>query len=487
MTALGARVRAPDALIVTGAAAAIALCAFATAVGASGRVLVVLAAIALVPWALVVVPHLRRLLLIGVVLDVVLQWDVNFGYRAEAGELGAEAGLNLSLTTVALAGLYANWAVERCRPLSGAPPFVLRSASPLIGYVAVSATSILVAGDPALGGYYLALLLQTLLLFVYIASTVRSRSDVVLLFTALMAALVLEGSLIVLQHVTGQTFSLLGLNADASPSDLAGFGASREAGTLGSPNTAASVIALLLPAALGLLLAPVDRSVRRLALAALAVGVPALVLTGSRGGWLTFFLSCSIVAAVTLRRRVVAPRAAVRLAFGIAVLLLPLAGFVAQRLNEADPASARSRLPLARLAVDMIEDNPVLGVGLNNTVLRIPDYAGPDYTQDWLYVVHNKYLLVASEAGLLALAAFVWFLVKTVQCALRCLRSGDLLIAPLALSLLAGLLGSMILMSAEIFSGRAQVQGLLLIAGMLTAMAALTVQRDPARSPHVRA
>ncbi len=92
---------------------------------------------------------------------------------------------------------------------------------------------------------------------------------------------------------------------------------------------------------------------------------------------------------------------------------------------------------------------------------------------DWLYLVHNRYLLVASESGLLALAAFLWFLYAVVRCGLGCVRSGDDLLAPLASGLVAGVVGTLVTMSAEPFAGRAQVQGLWLVSALLVAMAAL--------------
>jgi putative inorganic carbon (hco3(-)) transporter len=479
----GARIPSPEAIIVAGAVIAVAASAFAASVQSSHLSLLALAAVVLLPYAALAAHDARRVLLAAVMFDVVLQWDVNFGWNgvaervgSEAARLGAEGGLNVSLTTFALAGLYALWVAERGRPRSAASPLVLRPALPLLVYVGISGLSIAVARDPVLGGYRLALLVQTLLLFVYITSTVRTRADVLFLITTLMAALLVEGILMLALYATGARFDVLGLGtwepAAGTGMDAGPF--SRVGGTMGGPNTAASVLGLLLPAALGVLVAPVGRPVRRLALAALAVGVPALIVTGSRGGWVSFVVSFAILAVVAVRHKLIGTRAALGTALAIAVFVLPVGGVAVARVSSNDLGSASSRVSMARLAAKMIADRPLLGVGLSNVPLNIPDYAGPEFTRQFLFTIHDKYLLVASEAGIGALIAFVWFLAATVVYGLRCLRSADRMIVGLAAGLLAGLFGTMVHMYVDIFQSRAQVQVLWLMAGLLAAMALLS-------------
>lgn len=477
-----ARSLSTEAAIVGGAAAVVAIGMFAATASSSRLPLVVLAVFVLGIYATANARHLRRALLAVILLDLVLQWDVNLGYRSSAAEIGAEGGLNVSLTSFALAGLYALWAVERSRPRSGAPPLLLKAALPLVTYVAISAVSIAAARDPVLGGYQLALLLQTLLLFVYLASTVRDSAELLFVITILMVALVLEGTIMLALEATGAGFNVAGLDAYArAPAPaLDGSLANRAAGTLGSPNTAGSVLSPLLALALGLLVAPVNRRLRALAMVGIVVGLPALVLTGSRGGWISFLVAFAIVGVVATRRGLVPLRTVAGAALVIAVVVLPVGGIVAARISDEDGGAAGSRIPLARLAVDMIEDHPLLGVGLNNAGVSIPFYAGSDFTREWLYTVHNKYLLVASESGLLALAAFLWFLVGILAAATRCLRSTEPLLAALGIGMLGALVGYTVNMSVDIFSNRAQVQMLCVLGAIVAAMAGLPQRRTGA-------
>ena len=94
---------------------------------------------------------------------------------------------------------------------------------------------------------------------------------------------------------------------------------------------------------------------------------------------------------------------------------------------------------------------------------------------------HNQYLLVWAELGLGALLAFVWFLVAMARRGLACWSAGDRLLSPLALGLTVALAGRAAHMAVDLASSRALVQLLLLIAGLITALAEMA-KADPARS-----
>src|SRR5436305_57342 len=84
--------------------------------------LVPLALLAIVcPFLAMMVRDPRRLLLALIVLDIPLQMDVHLFYRFEPAKLGALGGLNISLTTVALVGLYVLWLAQYLARV-GRPP-----------------------------------------------------------------------------------------------------------------------------------------------------------------------------------------------------------------------------------------------------------------------------------------------------------------------------------------------------------------------------
>ncbi|MGI9659540.1 MAG: hypothetical protein ACR2OD_11575, partial [Gaiellaceae bacterium] len=95
------------------------------------------------PFASMIVRDLKKLLLAAAIVDSLLRWDVNLFFQAELSRQGALAGLDISLTTVALAGLYALWISEALVRRGLAAPVQLRLAAPLVAFVGLSAISIL--------------------------------------------------------------------------------------------------------------------------------------------------------------------------------------------------------------------------------------------------------------------------------------------------------------------------------------------------------
>jgi putative inorganic carbon (HCO3(-)) transporter len=415
------------------------------------------------------VGNLRRFLLLAVLFDIPLQWAKDLGWNQAAANLGALGGLNISVTTLALTGLYILWAIERGEPRSAAPRARWRPAAPLIAFVAIEAASLAVARDRTLGAFELALLVQTLLLFVYIVSTVRTRADVNLIVTGLIASLFMESVLIIGVRVTGVQFHFAGLTTHTQ----AGGEDTRLGGTIGQPNTAAAFLCLLLPLAATLPLAPISRAMRRLCIVSLPVGGIALIITQSRGGWVSISISALVLAFVLVRRGLIRGRTVLAAIAVIAVIAVPLWGTISSRVTGSDNGSAAARVSLATLAWHMIEDHPLLGVGINNVGLNVPSYAGPQFDGTFIYEVHDKYLLVWSEAGIFALIAFVTFLAVTLRRGWRAARSRDPFLSYIALGLTAGLMGQIVHMGVDLFESRPQVQLLWLVAALLAALCAM--------------
>jgi O-antigen ligase len=152
------------------------------------------------------------------------------------------------------------------------------------------------------------------------------------------------------------------------------------------------------------------------------------------------------------------------------LLMLPFQSDIMMRLLGSDEGSAEGRIPLIKIALHIIADHPLLGAGVNNYAVVMPQYITPEFSRDWLYVVHNKYLLVWSETGIGGIAAFLAFLIATLRRAWRCWELGDRVLAPLALGLAAGLAGHMFHMLVDVFHSRPLGQLLWLLMGVVTAM-----------------
>jgi len=73
------------------------------------------------------------------------------------------------------------------------------------------------------------------------------------------------------------------------------------------------------------------------------------------------------------------------------------------------------RLQLIKTAWLMIQTTPLVGVGLNNFIVRLPDFWQMTGFTYWLQPVHNIFLLIMAETGLVGLLIFLWFLFLTYK------------------------------------------------------------------------
>jgi hypothetical protein len=443
------------------------------AASASRAVAMLLVVGLVVPFVAIAVGGAQRVLLGLIFLDIPLEWDFNLTYRDDAAKLGALGGFDISLTTLALGGLYAAWLAEA---LTRTPTARLRvrQAAPLLVYVGFLVASLLVAHDRQLGTFEIALVAQTILLFVYLVSRLRRR-DVEFVATVIAAGLLVESLVMIAQRYAHFELDVGGLSTRqlVGPDEV-----SRIGGTIGAPNSAGGYLALTIMPVLMMLVMPISRRRRILAAAAVVFGLVALILTFSRGGWLSLVVGLVALLGLAARGKRLPTRAPVLAALAIVSVGLAFHGAIGERLSGDDNNAAESRVPLMWLARDMIQAQPLVGIGANNFALRIPDYAGLDFSNDWLYTVHNKYLLVWAEAGLGALLAFVWFLGATLRRGLGASGSDDPLIAPLAAGFTAGVIGQMADMLVEPFHSRPELQGLVVAAALLAALQLLVRQRS---------
>lgn len=430
------------------------------------------------PFVVLAVGDVRRLLLLIPIFDIPIQLDGHLFYRDALASWGSIAGFNYSLTTIALTGLYTLWLVDWLVRPTWLPP-TAKSPAParpwttplwaLGRYVACVALSLVVARDRQLAAFELALLLQILLLVIYIVATVRTTGELLFLVRLLLLALLLQSVVMIGLRVLGHSISLGPLNLRLDPDQRVG-------GAIGGPNTAAGYLALLLPVALAVCWSRRDGLTRGLALLALGLGCVGLGLTLSRGGTVSALVGLSIVFVLCWQRRgwslgllgLLAVISGLLLYFGAGLLF-------AGRMIGADQGAAAGRLPLIALAFQIIRDAPLLGIGANNFAVVMPDYLTPDFSRDWLYIVHNKYLLIWAELGPVGIGAYLWFLLSTLYLGWRTWQQRTSLLAPLALGLTAGIVGHMIHMQVDLFNGRQLIQMLWLQAALIMVSATLVV------------
>jgi O-antigen ligase len=87
--------------------------------------------------------------------------------------------------------------------------------------------------------------------------------------------------------------------------------------------------------------------------------------------------------------------------------------FLLPRFSTNEAFFQRSQL--IKSAFLMISSYPLAGVGLNNFIVRLPDYWSLVGFTYWLQPVHNLYLLITAETGFTGIVIFIWFLILTYR------------------------------------------------------------------------
>jgi len=142
---------------------------------------------------------------------------------------------------------------------------------------------------------------------------------------------------------------------------------------------------------------------------AIALGFVLLLLTFSRTVWLAAFLEGLIFLLIKLRR---SPHLTFR--FWSVALGLPFLTYFFTK-TMIDPSSYIRRIALAKFALVQIKASPLLGVGLANFVIVLSQGGQAWEWLYWLQPVHNIFLLIATETGLLGLSLFILLIINTIK------------------------------------------------------------------------
>ena len=140
-------------------------------------------------------------------------------------------------------------------------------------------------------------------------------------------------------------------------------------------------------------------------------GIIGIILTGSRTIWLLSLLS--VVWLMWNNFKNIKNKGKILFLFAIVLFGVykmvdynyPVQNF----LGGWDENGLLKRGQLNSAALKMIKDSPLVGVGLGNFLVKLPEFQRNNQIF-WFQPVHNILLLIISEIGLLGLGVLVWLL-----------------------------------------------------------------------------
>ena len=413
-----------------------------------------------IPFAITVVilfNNLDRLILAVMAISVPLNLDVSVivspyarnienvskGYRT----LIAPTELRISLVTVVLAVGFMLWLLRTSGGERKPIRFFPATTIPALGFIGLSALSIVQAQDQQLWFFRIAELVELFLVYFYLANHIRTNADMQFFVLVSLGGMLVEEGLMIVQWVTGLSFTIAGIQASLISGD-------RVAGTFGFTGPAAGYLTSLGLIAFALLWGFTKKSNQRLAIASFGFGIVALVSTGSRIGWISFAVTLLALILFGRWQGWIKTKTLALLALGGLALGIAFFGIISTRFIAYDYGSAASRPMMWKLAWRVIQAHPWLGVGAGNYALITRNYYTPDIglANEVLDIqLHNAYLNVWAESGIFALLCYLGVLGVSILKAWSCRGSPSQFVSKMGIGLGLAILSLCIQMATDTF------------------------------------
>lgn len=372
--------------------------------------------------------------------------DLNF-YKID--EIEDPSGFNISLTLITALILliydqFADDSREKIFPLT----FSLM-LSALFGCAVIS---VIYGGSNLLGWFSVWSFLTSVAVALAIASHFSRRERLIQLINYTAIGLLFTGIVALSQFM----FDF--------PTDLAFFGTGTEDELLGTqslilsrvqafmrtPTEMAWVVSSLIPPVLAPLVCRVknfESWSKSLLWSATFLGIVAVILSLARGSWISLLVALIMLIGFgwyrlsqsEIRTYVISTGGAILL---VGVLLIPFSAKIYERLTADDDGSAMIRVPLMETALLMIEDNALVGVGLNSYRANMTKYdeTAIFVSQIFPNPVHNIFAHVTAEIGVPGGIIFgLLILIVLVEC-FKTMSSRDRLLFAVALGIAAGII-----------------------------------------------
>ena len=250
----------------------------------------------------------------------------------------------------------------------------------------------------------------------------------------------------------------------------------RGGGTVGPLNVEAMYFGAVIPLAAVMVFCLKKASHKAVMIVVLVAAMGATILTFSKGGWLNMAVSFGLILFVGMRARLIQRNHLFTIVM-IGILLLGLVfsipttrKTITHRLLFKDPeVTIHPRVTKMYIAAKMIRDHPLRGVGLNTFDRACEAYYRSPVEYKYM-PVHNRFLLFATEIGVLGMLFYLMFFWKAFSRSLSNIRSPTPFLSYLSLGSAGVLAGTFIHMNVDIFDSYVINSLVIVHAGLATAI-----------------
>jgi O-antigen ligase len=360
----------------------------------------------------------------------VLSFQVDVYLRFLYGRAGSSEGIAIPLVVLAGAGLLLWYAsAGRLKTFKWAGSMGV----PILALFATGALSLVTSSERFVGVTSLWYSVQLYFIYWLAFNLNQSAEDFERIIKLLLLTLAAQSIIYFIQSALGVTFNFM---ADTIP----GGETPRPGGTV-STNPAGFTSFIMPPLMItsALAISKARLLPRRYTFILLLLGAAAVGLSFTRAAWIGFAMGLTTIILLGWRRRTIQGRMVLWITAIMVAGVLILLPTMLTRVSEdyailgGDPnkATLEERLGLIRIAMDIIADHPLTGVGPGAYPYVLRGYANG--VDQWLFTVHNEFMLRAAETGILGALAFLALLVAGFRVALRLVRTKTSLVSITAL------------------------------------------------------
>ena len=398
----------------------------------------------IIPFLSILMGNPKKFFLAMLVLALPFNLDITIQH---SGHIGGAAGFIISLFDIALVVLYVLWGFELIYKEDTKINFFPRISIPTLLLIGAAFLSMINAYSPQLCLFQIVEMLKMYLCFLYLANNIKNKNEVFYIIVFLMLGIFIESILAFFQHYYDRSFNLTILGGEEDLLRMKvddGSMLARASGTVGSPNYFARYLNFILPLLVSISFLEKRRVYRVLYYLVLTAGIIALIFTFSRGAWTSFLISILVVVSLlswSKRAKNISKIAFKLIAVSliVAVVLFTFSGLIGSRLSSDDRGSAMSRLYLMQVALSIINAHPALGVGINNYTEVMHKYDTTTVSiSSFAYQVHNIYLQIAAEMGIIALGIFIWLMYLFYREALGYIRLNNDILKGVVVGIIGG-------------------------------------------------
>ncbi len=221
--------------------------------------------------------------------------------------------------------------------------------------------------------------------------------------------------------------------------------------TFGNSNQMAGFLAMTISVYVGFLFSrKFSRQTLLMLICILILMITTLLFTFSRGGWIATFTGVSFILFVQVLFKKYRLKTLVSYAFP--ALLVIFVFFISSsdlvnRFNTMTQDDTEVTLYGRHLAwtgtVEMIQDNPITGVGPGNYSKAFRAYQPPGLMDPYMFA-HNDYLHFISETGVLLIPVIIWMLYRLFLHGFQKIQNGDRQIRGITLGAMGGIVAILV-------------------------------------------